>query len=209
MQHIFLTSVVAAHLQIAEVSRRILFSSQLDGWQLGKSRVFLRAGQLAQLEVRLPHLCVWQPASSCCVRLGHTTHTLTSTPEIYHLSLQGARGRRLTTAALKIQAAWRGMEARQQLRRARLAATAIQVGLQHAAPAASAACWLLGNSCMAVQHVLLALTQVLASLPLQAAWRGHRARQLAQQLRQDRAATRLQAAWRMYRQRSAYLLQRR
>jgi myosin heavy subunit len=50
--------VAAAALQIAEVSRRILFSSQLDGWQLGKSRVFLRAGQLAQLEVRRQHLCV-------------------------------------------------------------------------------------------------------------------------------------------------------
>ena len=33
------------------MSRRILFASRLDGWQLGKSRVFLRAGQLAQLEV--------------------------------------------------------------------------------------------------------------------------------------------------------------
>jgi myosin heavy subunit len=38
-------------LQVADLSRRILYASQLDGWQLGKSRVFLRAGQLAQLEV--------------------------------------------------------------------------------------------------------------------------------------------------------------
>lgn len=38
--------------QVADVARRILFASQLDGWQLGNSRVFLRAGQLAQLEVR-------------------------------------------------------------------------------------------------------------------------------------------------------------
>lgn len=39
-------------VQLADVSRRILFASQLEGWQLGRSRVFLRAGQLAQLEVR-------------------------------------------------------------------------------------------------------------------------------------------------------------
>jgi hypothetical protein len=38
--------------QLADVCRRLLFASRLDGWQLGRSRVFLRAGQLAQLEVR-------------------------------------------------------------------------------------------------------------------------------------------------------------
>lgn len=70
--------------------RRILGASQLDGWQLGRTRVFLRAGQLAQLE--------------------------------------GARGRRLAQAALRIQAAWRGMEARHALLRARAAATVMQVG---------------------------------------------------------------------------------
>jgi hypothetical protein len=57
--------------------------------------------------------------------------------------------------------------------------------------------------------VLLALTQVSPAVLSQAAWRGHKARQLVQQRRQDRAATKLQAAWRMHRQRSAYLLQRR
>ena len=63
---------------------------------------------------------------------------------------------------------------------------------------------------MDVQHVLIALTTLISpAFHPQAAWRGHTARQLAQQLRQDRAATRLQAAWRMHRQRSAYLLQRR
>ena len=76
-------------LQAADVARRILFASQLEGWQLGSSRVFLRAGQLAALE--------------------------------------GARGRRLSAHALKIQAAWRGLAARQHLRRARAAAVAIQV----------------------------------------------------------------------------------
>lgn len=73
---------------------------------------------------------MWQAPASGCVRLKHTTHSLTSTPGSHCLSLQGARGRRLTAAALKIQAAWRGMEARQQLRRARAATTLIQVGQQ-------------------------------------------------------------------------------
>lgn len=41
-------------MQTADLARRVLYASQLDGWQLGKSRVFLRAGQLAQLEVRAP-----------------------------------------------------------------------------------------------------------------------------------------------------------
>lgn len=45
--------VVPAPMQSADLAKRILYASQLDGWQLGKSRVFLRAGQLAQLEVRV------------------------------------------------------------------------------------------------------------------------------------------------------------
>lgn len=38
-------------LQLADVCKRILYSAGLEGWQLGRTRVFLRAGQLAQLEV--------------------------------------------------------------------------------------------------------------------------------------------------------------
>jgi hypothetical protein len=41
----------ACAAQVADLCRRVLFAAQLEGWQLGKSRVFLRAGQLAQLEV--------------------------------------------------------------------------------------------------------------------------------------------------------------
>ena len=37
----------------AQLSKRILIVSGLKGWQLGKSRIFLRAGQLAQLEVSI------------------------------------------------------------------------------------------------------------------------------------------------------------
>lgn len=43
------------------------------------------------------------------------------------LLLQGARGTRLTASAVTIQAAYRGMAARRELRRARAAASKIQV----------------------------------------------------------------------------------
>ena len=36
--------------EAAELARRILQAAKLEGWQIGKSRVFLRAGQLAALE---------------------------------------------------------------------------------------------------------------------------------------------------------------
>ena len=36
----------------AHLSKQILQVSGLQGWQLGRTRIFLRAGQLAQLEVR-------------------------------------------------------------------------------------------------------------------------------------------------------------
>lgn len=53
---------------------------------------------------------------------------------IHDICLQGARGTRLSASAVTIQAAFRGMAARKELRRAREAAQKIQV---------SAACWLL------------------------------------------------------------------
>lgn len=37
----------------AGLSKNILQVSGLQGWQIGRTRIFLRAGQLAQLEVRL------------------------------------------------------------------------------------------------------------------------------------------------------------
>ena len=39
--------------EAAEISRKVLQAVKILGWQMGKSRVFLRAGQLAQLEVRI------------------------------------------------------------------------------------------------------------------------------------------------------------
>lgn len=58
------------HAQLADVCRRVLFASQLEGWQLGRSRVFLRAGQLAQLEVRDGGAgCAWLPWKSALLYL--------------------------------------------------------------------------------------------------------------------------------------------
>ena len=74
--------------EAADVIKRVLFTTGIEGWQLGRSRVFLRAGQLALLE--------------------------------------GARGRVLSTAALKIQCIWRGHMIRRDIRRQAEAAARIQ-----------------------------------------------------------------------------------
>ncbi|KAI7836877.1 hypothetical protein COHA_009277 [Chlorella ohadii] len=137
--------------QLADVSRRILFASQLEGWQLGRSRVFLRAGQLAQLE--------------------------------------GARGRRLAVSATKIQAAWRGMEARQLLRRARAAAVAIQSAWRgHVARKEAGR-----------------LRRERAATKLQATWRMHRQRSAFLLQRRTRAAVTIQSYVRMAQQRRRFI----
>lgn len=82
-----------------------------------------------------------------------------STPPVLPAA-QGARGRRLSVAAVRIQAAWRGMEARQLLRRSRAAATVIQ------------AAWRGHVGRQRAQR----LRQELAATRLQAAWRMHRQR---------------------------------
>ena len=41
--------------EAADISRKVLQAVKVMGWQMGKTRVFLRAGQLAQLEVSQPH----------------------------------------------------------------------------------------------------------------------------------------------------------
>lgn len=41
--------------EAADISRKVLQAVKIIGWQMGKTRVFLRAGQLAQLEVVLSH----------------------------------------------------------------------------------------------------------------------------------------------------------
>ncbi len=72
--------------EAADISRKVLQAVKVMGWQMGKTRVFLRAGQLAQLEVRCLHslsslsLCwlsvllgvseSWQVGSAACSQLG-------------------------------------------------------------------------------------------------------------------------------------------
>lgn len=51
--------------EAADLSRRILQAVRLEGWQIGKSRVFLRAGQLAQMEVSPGSVCSTRLLGSC------------------------------------------------------------------------------------------------------------------------------------------------
>lgn len=146
-------------LQLADVCKRILYSAGLEGWQLGRTRVFLRAGQLAQLEVGawgcnclVLYLCMLHRARRVCcqprgifsaffsvrgaaVKRESWARSALVSPSSTRMSAcacpsypQGTRGRQLSEAAVRIQAAYRGMHARTQLRTARAAATRIQVG---------------------------------------------------------------------------------
>jgi hypothetical protein len=62
--------------EAADISRKVLQAVKVMGWQMGKTRVFLRAGQLAQLEVRrlhsvtLPCLSAGSLCYSVCWRAG-------------------------------------------------------------------------------------------------------------------------------------------
>eukprot|EP00891_Asterochloris_glomerata_P005032 jgi/Astpho2/5032/e_gw1.00071.58.1_t len=108
--------------EAADLSRRILQAVRLEGWQIGKSRVFLRAGQLAQME--------------------------------------GARGRHLTASAIIIQAAFRGLAARRELKRGRRAASRVQ------------ALWRGHQARLWVQQ----LRKERAVTSIAAAWRAHKCR---------------------------------
>ena len=58
--------------EAADISRKVLQAVKIMGWQLGKTRVFLRAGQLAQLEVcaSIPHTEL--AAGSLCLASSHS-----------------------------------------------------------------------------------------------------------------------------------------
>ena len=65
----------------ADICRRVLLATKAEGWQLGKSRVFLRSGQLALLEVQdhssqsysnqYPPASVSKVQSQCCSQRQH------------------------------------------------------------------------------------------------------------------------------------------
>jgi myosin-5 len=143
----------APEAAVRAAALKVLAGAGLEGWQLGRSRVFLRAGQLALLEA--------------------------------------ARGRLLAAAAVRIQAAWRGVDARRQ----RAAALAAAARLQ--------AAW----RGLLARREARALREERAAVRLQAAYRRHAACERFLALRRDRAATRLQAAWRRHAARSRFLVE--
>jgi myosin-5 len=147
----FVDWYAASEAQIAEVVKRVMKISGIDGWQMGHTRVFLRAGQLAQLE--------------------------------------GSRGRLLAIAAVKIQAAWRALEARRALIRARTAATRIQTAWRDYVKAKEAA----------------RLRQEAAAVRVQAAWRRLVARKAYLHRKRTAKAVVIQSNWRRYVARSKFL----
>ena len=64
--------------EAADISRKVLQAVKVMGWQMGETRVFLRAGQLAQLEVgclhflTLPCLCAGSLCRSVYQRAGES-----------------------------------------------------------------------------------------------------------------------------------------
>jgi myosin-5 len=147
----FVDWYAASEGQIAEVVKRIMKISGIDGWQMGHTRVFLRAGQLAQLE--------------------------------------GSRGRLLAIAAVKVQAAWRALEARRQLARARDAAKRIQKAWRDYVEAKEAA----------------RLKREAAAVRVQAAWKRHAARKAYIHHKRTTKAILIQSNWRRYVARSKFL----
>ncbi|KAH7619484.1 hypothetical protein Ndes2526B_g06464 [Nannochloris sp. 'desiccata'] len=147
----FVDWYAASEGQIAEAVKRVMKISGIDGWQMGRTRVFLRAGQLAQLE--------------------------------------GSRGRLLAIAAVKVQAAWRALEARRQLARARAAANRIQKAWRDYVKAKEAA----------------RFRREAAAVRLQAAWKRHAARKAYLHHKRTTKAILIQSNWRRYVARSKFL----
>ncbi|KAL6770143.1 hypothetical protein ACKKBG_A33770 [Auxenochlorella protothecoides x Auxenochlorella symbiontica] len=115
----FVDWYAAGDEQVVAVVRRILATSGMEGWQLGRTRVFLRAGQLAQLE-------------------GARGRRLAGSALRIQSAFRGmaARGelRRARAAAASIQAHWRGHRVRAGLAAARrdAAATRLQAAWRRA-----------------------------------------------------------------------------
>eukprot|EP01025_Chloroclados_australasicus_P040985 TRINITY_DN4316_c0_g2_i1.p1 TRINITY_DN4316_c0_g2~~TRINITY_DN4316_c0_g2_i1.p1 ORF type:complete len:1132 (-),score=113.18 TRINITY_DN4316_c0_g2_i1:883-4278(-) len=145
-------------LTARRVCESVLENSNLSGWQMGYTKVFLRSGQLAVLE--------------------------------------GDRGRILNKYARKIQAVWRGKLAREQYIRTKAAIVVIQ------------ACWR-GH---VGRQIAQRMREELAALVIQNVWKGHKVRKF---VRTIKAAIVMQKFWRRYeavkeykRHKCAVLLQR-
>jgi len=108
----------------AELARRLLQAARLAGWQIGKTRVFLRAGQLAQLE-------------------GARGRRLTASAVAIQAAFRALAARRQLAreraAATRIAAAWRGHAGRRlaaAVRRERAATRIAAAWRRHVARAA-------------------------------------------------------------------------
>jgi hypothetical protein len=112
----------------AELARRLLQAARLAGWQIGKTRVFLRAGQLAQLE-------------------GARGRRLTASAVAIQAAFRALAARRQLAreraAATRIAAAWRGHAGRRlaaAVRRERAATRIAAAWRRHVARRAFRAC---------------------------------------------------------------------
>eukprot|EP00208_Stichococcus_sp_RCC1054_P002079 CAMPEP_0206143610 /NCGR_PEP_ID=MMETSP1473-20131121/21153_1 /ASSEMBLY_ACC=CAM_ASM_001109 /TAXON_ID=1461547 /ORGANISM="Stichococcus sp, Strain RCC1054" /LENGTH=1690 /DNA_ID=CAMNT_0053539093 /DNA_START=726 /DNA_END=5798 /DNA_ORIENTATION=+ len=84
---------------VVEVIRLVLAQARLQGWQIGTTRVFLRAGQLAALETARSH---------------RVTELITRLQASLRGWLQRRAYKRKQAAAIVVQAAWRGHMGRQR-----------------------------------------------------------------------------------------------
>ncbi|BDA45618.1 Myosin-17 [Coccomyxa sp. Obi] len=109
-------------VQAGEYVRKILQAARVDGWQIGKTRVFLRAGQLAQLEGargrRLTASALTIQAAfrglmaRRALRDARRAATLIAATWRGYVGRRKARQQRRDTAATRIAAAWRCYRAR-------------------------------------------------------------------------------------------------
>jgi myosin V len=104
---------IASRDKVVDITTRVLYGAGLEGWQLGNTRAFLRAGQLAQLE-------------------GLRGRALSASATKVQAAFRAMEARRALamarSGAASIQAAWRGHVARGRSRelRGERAATCIQ-----------------------------------------------------------------------------------
>lgn len=98
--------------QITDMVKRVLYNAGLDGWQVGKTRVFLRSGQLAHLEGARTRIL---SAAALRIQAAWRGHLARSELE------------KSKQAAALIQATWKGVLARRHYQQVRKDAAAVKV----------------------------------------------------------------------------------
>ncbi|KAM7501437.1 hypothetical protein LguiB_000341 [Lonicera macranthoides] len=176
------------NLDEKELCKRILESAGLKGAQIGKTKVFLRAGQMADLDARRA-----QKLSSAAKTIQRKIKTHLTRKQFIALQkaaicLQSScRGRiacklyetmKIDAATLRIQTNWRGQWARIAFIRVKFAVINLQTGLR----------------AMAARKEFKYRKQTKAAIIIQARWRGHRAYSYHKKL--IRASVVTQCRWR-------------